>query len=241
MAQGEPDKFRMYVDETGNSDLGSSDDQNHRYLGLTGVVLNLKYVADVLQPELEALKRRFFTSHPDDPVVLHRSEIINARPPFEALRDDHLRNQFDRELLQLLSEWQYVVITVCIDKRDHRDMYESWRYDPYHYCLAVLLERFIFFLRRSGLKGDVMAESRGGREDRRLKDSYERLWENGTEYVVSSEFRDALTSKQLKVKPKINNIAGLQLADLLANPSRNEILSDHGLLPRELALLIKRS
>jgi len=29
------------------------------------------------------------------------------------------------------------------------------------------------------------------------------------------------------VKPKANNIAGLQLADILAHPSRNEILVEH--------------
>jgi len=32
-------KYRMYVDEVGNSDLGASLDPNHRYLSLTGVVL----------------------------------------------------------------------------------------------------------------------------------------------------------------------------------------------------------
>ena len=44
-----------------------------------------------------------------------------------------------------------------------------------------------------------------------------------------------LSSKQLKVKNKANNIAGLQLADLIAHPSRNEILSEKGLLERDLA------
>jgi len=33
------------------------------------------------------------------------------------------------------------------------------------------------------------------------------------------EFTNQLTSRQLKVKPKGNNIAGLQLADLIAHPS----------------------
>ena len=31
-------KYRMYVDEVGNSDLGSSDNPNHRFISLTGVV-----------------------------------------------------------------------------------------------------------------------------------------------------------------------------------------------------------
>ena len=39
----------------------------------------------------------------------------------------------------------------------------------YHYCLALLLERFTFFLEQKQVRGDVMAESRGGKEDKRLK------------------------------------------------------------------------
>ena len=38
----------------------------------------------------------------------------------------------------------------------------------------------------------------------------------------------ALTSWQLKVKQKSNNLAGLQVADLVAHPSRNEILNENG-------------
>ena len=80
-----------------------------------------------------------------------------------------------------------------------------------------------------------MAESRGGKEDRRLKDSFHRLWEKGSAFVEPQQFQKALSSSQLKVKPKTLNVAGLQLADLAAHPSRNEILREHGLLDRTLA------
>ena len=49
-------KFRMYIDEVGNSDLGSSDDPNHRFLSLTGVVVDLRYVSEVLYPQMEDLR-----------------------------------------------------------------------------------------------------------------------------------------------------------------------------------------
>jgi hypothetical protein len=76
--------------------------------------------------------------------------------------------------------------------------------------------------------GDVIAESRGGKEDMRLKESFERLFVRGTDYLDAVQIRLALTSGQLKVKQKTNNIAGLQLADLIAHPSRNEILAENG-------------
>jgi hypothetical protein len=63
-----------------------------------------------------------------------------------------------------------------------------------------------------------MAESRGGKEDRRLKDSVEGIWQNGTDFVEGRRFQARLTSRQLKVKAKSNNITGLQIADLIAHP-----------------------
>jgi hypothetical protein len=47
-----------------------------------------------------------------------------------------------------------------------------------------------------------------------------------------ARFQVVLTSRQLKVKPKQNNIAGLQLADLIAHTSRNEILIENGLIDK---------
>jgi len=233
-------KYRMYVDEVGNPDLESSDNPNHRFLSLTGVIVELQYVEEVLFPQMEQLKRQFFGSHPDDPVVFHRKEMLNAKPPFEALADSTVRANFDSELLKLLDAWHYTVITVCLDKKRHKETYATWRYDPYHYCLAMLLERFAYFLGRRNCQGDVMAESRGGREDRRLKDSFARLWERGTEYVEPKQFQDRLTSRQLKVKTKSNNIAGLQLADLIAHPSRQEILHENGLASTPPASFAKK-
>lgn len=85
-------KYRIYIDEVGNSDLDSSDDPNHRFLSLTGVILELGYVQEVLHPQMEKLKAKFFHSHPDEPVVFHRKELLNAKPPFEALRVGELHN-----------------------------------------------------------------------------------------------------------------------------------------------------
>jgi len=232
-------KYRIYIDEVGNPDLESSDNPNHRFLSLTGVILELDHVESIVHPQMETLKAKYFRSHPDEPVIFHRKEMVNARPPFECLKDPETQKKFDRELLNLIGSWEYIVITVCVDKKKHKETYTTWRYDPYHYCLAVLLERFIFFLNRMNSQGDVMAESRGGKEDMRLKYSFARLWKDGTDYVAPDQFQKALTSKQLKVKPKTNNISGLQLADLIAHPSRNEILKEQGFLEKEFSLFVR--
>ncbi len=222
-------KYRIYIDEVGNPDLESSENPNHQFLSLTGVIIELEYAAKVLHPQMETLKQRYFYTHPDEPIIFHRKEMVNYRHPFDILSDDTIRTSFDNDLLRLMEDWQYIVLSVCLDKRKHKESYTVWRFDPYHYCLAVLLERFMFFLKRHSACGDAIAESRGGKEDRRLKDSFERLWQNGTDYVAPEQFQSFLTSRQLKVKTKANNIAGLQLCDLIAHSSRNEILLDQGI------------
>ena len=228
-------KYRIYIDEVGNADMGSSANENHRFLSLTGIIVDLDHVATRIHPEMEALKQRHFGSHPDEPMIFHRAEMVNAKHPFERLKDTTVKEAFDDELLALLDRWDYRVVTVCIDKKKHHETYKVWRFDPYHYCLAVLIERFVFFLDQIEAKGDAMAESRGGNEDRRLKDSFEKLVAGGSEYLTGDRFMARLTSKQLKVKSKQNNVPGLQLADLIAHPSRNEILDAQQLLGRPLA------
>lgn len=212
-------KYRLYIDEVGNSDLGSSRDPNHRYLSLTGVILNLEYVSTTVFPAIEALKHDYFNSHPDDPIILHRKEIVNKKHPFEGLRDPATEKAFNQNLLDLLQNLDYAVITVVIDKLEHNQRYEVWRFDPYHYCMTIIVERYVLWLKNNNARGDVMAESRRGKEDLSLKDAFERVYTNGTDFIEPELFMTHLTSKQLKVKLKRDNIAGLQLADIIAHPS----------------------
>jgi len=169
-------KYRLYIDEVGNPDLDSSENPLHRFLSLTGVRIDLEYVGNVLHPQMEKLKSEYFDSHPDEPVIFHRKEILNAKRPFTALRDPDVRNRFDREILKLIESWEFTVISVCLDKKSHKETYQVWRYDPYHYCLAIILERYTFFLEQNKAVGDVMAESRGGKEYMRLKKSFSKLY-----------------------------------------------------------------
>jgi hypothetical protein len=222
--------YRIYIDETGNHDMTHADDPNQRFLALTGVILESEYNTSVFQPELDEIKRQFFKHDPDVPVILHRKEIVNRRSPFEALRGAEVEDHFNHSLLEGLQRWQYRIITVVIDKKIHRDQYSVWRYHPYHYCLAVMLERYVLFLHYGNHHGDVMVESRGRAEDEKLKDSFKRLYDLGTDNIPAERWQERLTSKELKVKSKTADISGLQLADILAHPSRREILQDHQLI-----------
>lgn len=92
--------------------------------------------------------------------------------------------------------------------------------------MTILLERYAGVLNANGAQGDLMAEARGGSQDKRLKSSFGRVYKHGTNFMNAEQFRKAFTSKELKLKPKSANVSGLQLADLLAHPSYRAILSN---------------
>ena len=212
-------KYRLYIDEVGNADVGSSGDPNHRYLSLTGVIFDLEYTSTTVFPTIEGLKRDYFGSHPDEPVILHRKELVNKKYPFHCLRDPAIEQTFNQNLLHLLQSLDYAVITVVLDKLEHKQQYQEWRFDPYHYCVTVLVEQYVLWLKNKDAVGDVMAESRSGKEDMSLKASFEQVYTSGSDFMAPEMFTAHLTSRQLKVKLKDNNITGLQLADLIAHPS----------------------
>jgi hypothetical protein len=203
--------YRLYVDEVGNHDMTHADDPNQRFLSLTGVILESEYTTHTLRPELEQIKAEFFQHDPDEPIIFHRKELVNKRPPFHPLLDFEVEQQFNLRLLTALAGWDYRVITIVLDKLAHRERYAVWRFHPYHYCMTALLERFVLFLHYADKRGDVMVEQRGGREDRQLKDSYRRLWERGNENIPVERWQAHPTSGELKVKPKNANVADCKL------------------------------
>jgi hypothetical protein len=88
----------------------------------------------------------------------------------------------------------------------------------------------VLFLHYNHHRGDVMVEARGGKEDAKLKDSYMRLYERGTDHIPAERWQERLTSHELKLRPKTANVAGTQLADLIAHPSRREVFIESRLL-----------
>lgn len=243
--------FRLYIDESGDHSYGKKElrrlqiktkdriidypidhypeleKDDKRYLGLTGCIIETEKYRSVFHPKLEELKQRHFPHNPDDPVILHRKDIINKHGPFWRLRDPERENSFNEDLLSFLEDMEFVVITVIIDKKAHIERYQEFAYHPYHYCLGALLERYCGLLHFSGAKGDVLAENRGGTEDKQLKEAYISLYNSGTQYRRPEFFQSVLTSKEIKLKPKIANIAGLQISDLLAHPLKQEILIEN--------------
>jgi len=173
-------------------------------------------------------------------VILHREDIINRRSSFWRLRDPDKAEAFDNELLALIAAAEFRLVAVVIDKEALREEYSTPSH-PYHLATGFMLQRYCGYLNHINRRGDVMAESRGGKENRLLMASYEWCYERGVwTYMPPEAIQQALTTRKLKIKQKSANIAGLQLADLLSNPVRKALLLEVGHVQGELAPFASR-
>jgi hypothetical protein len=218
------DRYRLYLDESGDHVFRETDQLSHRFLCLLGCWFQnpayLKFHAD-----LEALKNGFLPNHPDDPVILHREEMVNQRNAFSTFRNEMIREAFNRELLEVIDHSDFNMVAVIIDKQVLREKYGEGCAHPYHLGLGFLMQRYAGYLNRINRVGDIMAEARGGKEDQLLQDSYTRAYERGIWGVTSSNFfQSALTSSSIKFRSKKANIAGLQLSDILCHPVKMWVL-----------------
>lgn len=214
----------LYLDESGDHRYDQLNDISSRYLCLLGVVFDIQNDYLECDSKLNELKNKYWPGrNPDNPVILHRADIIGKNGPFGILKDASIQKQFDEDLLRWLIDSKFTIINVTLDKKAHLNQYVSAAH-PYNYCLHALLERYVFWLSERNKKGDVIAESRG-KEDRSLKHAYIGIYRNGTSFRNGKDFfQKYLTSGEIKIKPKRANLTGLQVADLMAYPFREKIL-----------------
>jgi hypothetical protein len=226
--------YRLYIDESGDHTFrGVAPAQwDKRYLCLFGCWLDVDYCHTTFGPEFERLKRKHFGGDPDDPVILHREDMKARRGPFSILRDTEKAGLFHAELLDFVRASRFTAIAVVVDKLNTQAKhFGPVPSHPYHIGLLAMMERYCGWLNFQKRKGDVLAESRGGREDLQLKAAYRSVYSAGTRFRPKDFFQGVLTSKEIKIKPKTQNIPPLQLADLFAYPAKRYVLFDYHLAP----------
>jgi hypothetical protein len=215
---------RLYLDEVGNDDTKSASE---RFLSLTGIITKIHSHDSKITPEIEALKARLFGhSPPDKVIILHRREIVRREPPFECLWDKEKNKEWEQAILKLIGGLPYIAITVMIDKQEHAQKYLVWQFNPYHYCMRALVERYVLWLNSKGLTGDVVAEPRFKKQDKKLKRAFSYIYDHGTEHIPAFRMQKCLTSREIKFEAKGANICGLQLVEMIAHPSHQSIKSE---------------
>jgi hypothetical protein len=212
-------KYRLYIDESGTHNYSKSDVIKDRYLCLNGVIIASSQNETFITPQWDEL-RKIFTEDPDFPAIFHLSDVMQKIGVFKKLENKEIHKLFNNKYLEILEKGEFTLCCVVLDKKSHIKKYGETAMHPYHYCLNVLLERYVNFLLENDSHGDVVAEVRGKKEDRLLEAEFEHFYENGTSFLSIDTVQKRLSSKKLKLKSKEARISGLELSDMLATPMK---------------------
>ncbi len=208
----------LFLDESGDHNL-TVIDANYPLFVLGGVIVDDDYANGPLTEAFNGFKARMFGR---TDIVLHTADISRNKNGFEPLNDPQFRKDFYEELNSLVRELDYTVVACTIRKNDHFRHYGSAAIDLYRISLHKLAELFCDEIGRVRNGGMIIAESREPILDQDLAYTWASLGHRGSGYSGAEMIRNRINSLTLSAKKE--NIAGLQLADLVVSPIGRHVL-----------------
>lgn len=208
----------LFIDESGDHGL-TYIDPNFPVFVLCGIMFeNAQY--QKFREILNEFKNDFWGSKE---VILHSRDIRKCEREFSILFDLKLKENFYEKLNKIIKDAEFKIISVAINKEEYIKKYGKLSKDPYEISLSFLIERSIFYLdsrRQKSLK--IIIEKRGKKEDTSLNSHFNRIHSNGTYYLNKNRMKQY--DLTVEFKSKIENINGLQLADLIAYPIAKHVI-----------------
>ena len=208
----------LFLDESGDHNL-SKIDSDYPMFVLGGIIMDRDYADGPLTEALKDFKHEIFGR---SDIVLHTADITRNRNGFEALKNGPFRSRFYDLLNALMRNMQYSVVACVVRKDDHLSRYGVAALDPYLLSLDILVERFCFDVGKVSAGGLIVAEKRGPTLDRELELAWLNLRIQGTRSLQANAIEDRILALNLRAKK--DNIAGLQLADLVVSPIGRHVL-----------------
>ena len=208
----------LYLDESGehNPSVLSSD---YPVFVLGGIITDKDYADGPLTEELNDFKRRL--PGPSNR-ILHTADITRNRNGFESLADAGVRTRFYEGLNRLMRELQYAVVA-CAIRKDTPAYGQFTARDLYLVCFEKLVELFCEEIGEVRDGGMIIAENRSSPP---LNRALERVWSdlksNGTDQIAGSAITDRILALSLRAKQ--DDIAGLEMADLVISPIGRHLL-----------------
>lgn len=220
MPDKHPATHHFFLDETGDHGLTFIDEQFPIFL-LQGVLFSSEQYSNVCSA-IRTLKTEFFGS---EGVILHSRDIRKCEGAFQVLFNLELKQRFYESLNKILSDFEYTIIAVGIDKKRHIQKYGKAAQNPYTICLSFMMERLIFTLDSISPTATVAIdiEKRGRKEDSELLAHYNSITDRGTYHVDSGRFKSRIVDFMMQSKRE--NEIGLQIADLCAYPIARHVLN----------------
>jgi len=201
----------MFLDESGDHSLEKIDSSYPLFV-LCGCIFDFDYYNQKAEPLINKLKMKYFGK---TDIILRSYDIRKQKKDFSCLVDKEKRESFYQDLDKVLSYLDFKIIAAAINKTKLKSKYSDPD-NPYHICLQFILERSIMYLGRSKEQMIFRIESRETHNDQKLADVYEKFRSRDHSMFKIPEIQAKLVD--LSFNQKVQNIAGMQIADLAAYP-----------------------
>jgi hypothetical protein len=206
----------LFLDESGDHSLSKVDPQ-HPVFVLCGILMDENYHQTTATLALNSFKQSLFGR---TDIILHTLDFTRNQSGFEEMKNHEFRERFFDGLRGLIQQLEFKIVACAIKKQEHLSRYGLNAIDPYILSLSVLLERFVF---ECGSKqGTVVAESRDRTLNNALELAFLDLKIRGTRYLSATKVAQRI--QNLAIRKKSENLAGLQLADVVATPIARHVL-----------------
>lgn len=202
----------MFLDESGDHSFVKID-KSYPMFVLAGCIFDLDYYSETVEPKVNELKSKHFGR---TNIILRSYDIRKQKGDFACLVDNQKREAFQKNLAELMKSLDFKIIAAAINKANLKNQYHEPD-NPYNLCLKFILERSIMFLGRSSHKLIFRIESRETHNDRKLAEVYEKFKAEDHKLFKKNEIRSKFLD--LSFNQKTQNIAGHQIADLIAYPT----------------------
>ena len=201
----------MSLDESGDDNLKRID-PNYPVFVVGGVILDNDHTPTVREA-VSAFKRELFGR---DDFVLHTREIKGSQGPFEPLRDETFRQQFNERLIAMMRSLPFSVVACAIRKDRYAVIPEAGDHDLYQIALQHLTDQFCGIIGSRDRGGRIRAERRRPDQDLAVLRSWGEIRQSGTAETSAATVRRRIAS--LSLHSKADRIVGLELADLVVTP-----------------------
>lgn len=204
---GKFSNFVVYVDESGDHGMETVDD-NYPVFVLAFCVFHKRHYSEKVVPALQKFK---FNHFGHDLAVLHEHEIRKEKGDFK-FQTRRQKQDFLLELTSIIEASNFILISCVIDKEQLRSK-QGVPPNPYHLALGFCLETLYELLQEKNQDDKLthVVECRGKKEDNELELEFRRICDGANRWDKPLPF-------DVKFADKKVNLAGLQLADLVARP-----------------------
>lgn len=204
-----------FADESGDSKMDRIDPA-FPVLSFAVCLFESAAYERLVVPAVRDLKLRHFS---DERIVLHEREIRRRLGRYSVMKTPQARFDFEREVIELVEALPFTIIAVVVHKGMLKIRY-LFPDDPYELCLRFAFERirkFVDFASGANAIAHLTAESRNPTSDRRLREAF-------NQFRRGDYLGEPLGNVKLSFARKVDGHAGMEIADLVANPIARHVL-----------------